>query len=163
MNQSANDAGLAWQVGVWDKMSEIYQREIDARFTPVIERLLAYAKLQPDESVLDLGTGTGSVAFAAAAQVGTAGRITAVDISHEMLAKAKARAADRSIDNIRFEEGRGEAPGEAAMILVSRSTSTPFWRSFLTAYVARSSLVSGMMRALECTSITRMSSGRMVG
>ncbi len=57
------DLGLPWQVGIWDRMSDIYQREIDARFAPVVERLLAHAKLQPGESVLDLGTGTGSVAF----------------------------------------------------------------------------------------------------
>ena len=83
------DLGLPWQVGIWDRMSDIYRREIDARFAPVVERLLAHAKLQPGESVLDLGTGTGSVAFVAAPQVGPTGTITAVDISREMLAKAK--------------------------------------------------------------------------
>lgn len=38
-------------MGVWDKMSEIYQREIDASFTPVIDQVLKRANLQPGESV----------------------------------------------------------------------------------------------------------------
>lgn len=109
MVDERSDLGFAWQVRIWDKMADLYQREIDARFGPVIEQLLAHADLQPKEIVLDLGTGTGSVAFAAAAQVGPAGRVTAVDISREMLAKAQAGAAERSLGNIEFEEGRGEA------------------------------------------------------
>ena len=56
-----SEAGFAWQVGVWDRMAEIYQQEIDSRFAPVIQKLLDRAMLQPGESVLDLGTGTGSV------------------------------------------------------------------------------------------------------
>ncbi len=50
--------GITWQVGVWDRMAEVYQQEIDIRFGPVIERLLVRANLQPGETVLDLGTGT---------------------------------------------------------------------------------------------------------
>lgn len=103
------DDGFAWQVGVWDKMADIYQREIDSRFGPVIEQVLARADLQPGETVLDLGTGTGSVAFAAAARVGDAGRVTGVDISPEMLTKARAGAGTRNLANIQFEEGRAEA------------------------------------------------------
>jgi len=41
--------GLAWQVGVWDRMSEVYRREIDQRLEPVVEHVLARAELQPGE------------------------------------------------------------------------------------------------------------------
>ena len=118
-------AALEWQVGVWDKMSEIYQREIDARFAPVIERLLAHADLKPGDSLVDLGTGTGSVAFAAAARAGDTGRITAVDISPEMLAKARALAAGLSLQSIQFEEGRAEAipVGDSSQDVVLASLS----------------------------------------
>lgn len=108
-NANTPPEGLAWQVGVWDKMADIYQQEIDARFGPVIDHVLAYADLQPGESVLDLGTGTGSIALAAAPLVGASGRVTAVDISPKMLAKARARAEASSVSNIDFVEGRGES------------------------------------------------------
>ena len=82
------DAGFAWQVGIWDAIAADYERQIDIRFGPVIEHVLTRADSQPGQQVLDLGTGTGSVALAAAEQVGFAGRVTAVDISTEMLARA---------------------------------------------------------------------------
>ncbi len=71
-------------------MAGIYQQEIDTRFGPVIERLLRRAHLKSAETVLDLGTGTGSVAIAAATKLGPDGRIIAVDISPELLDKARA-------------------------------------------------------------------------
>jgi SAM-dependent methyltransferase len=103
------DEGLAWQVGVWDRMASIYQQEIDTRFGPVIEYLLGRANLQSGETILDLGTGTGSVAIAAATRVGPDGRIIAVDISPEMLEKARTRIGSHSIPNVDFAEGRAEA------------------------------------------------------
>ena len=32
-------AGLAWQTGVWNRISTVYLREIDRRFAPVVEAL----------------------------------------------------------------------------------------------------------------------------
>ncbi len=103
------DEGFAWQVGVWDQMAGIYQQEIDTRFGPVVEHLLSRANLQSGETVLDLGTGTGSVAIAAATKLGPDGRIIAVDISPEMLDKARARVQVLSLANVEFAEGRAEA------------------------------------------------------
>jgi hypothetical protein len=34
------EAGFAWQVGIWDRMAEIFQREIDRRFAPIIQELV---------------------------------------------------------------------------------------------------------------------------
>src|SRR3954470_7059772 len=59
----AQDEGLKWQVGVWDRISGTYLREVDARFAPVIDGVIRRAELKPGERVLDLGTGTGSVAI----------------------------------------------------------------------------------------------------
>ena len=109
MNGDNPQEGIEWQIGVWDKMASVYQQEIDSRFGPVIDQVLNRAGLQTGETVLDLGTGTGSVALAAAAQVGASGRITAVDISPAMLARAQARADAIGVSNTDFAEGRGEA------------------------------------------------------
>jgi len=59
---SDREEGLAWQVGVWDRISQIYWSEIERRFEPVVDAVLARADLQAGERVLDVGTGTGAVA-----------------------------------------------------------------------------------------------------
>ena len=101
--------GLAWQVGIWDRMSDGYRRELDKRFAPIIERVITYAGLQEGQQVLDLGTGTGSAALLAAPFVAPGGHVTGIDISPEMLALAGRRAAALDFDNVSFREGRAEA------------------------------------------------------
>ena len=105
---SDDGAGLAWQTGVWDRISQLYRDEIDPRFAPVIGGVIGRASLRPGERVLDLGTGTGAGAAQAERVVGPAGRVVAVDISSEMLAVADQRAQR---DGLRYElrEGRAEA------------------------------------------------------
>jgi ubiquinone/menaquinone biosynthesis C-methylase UbiE len=78
-SMAADREGLAWQAGVWDRMSQIYVREVDKRFEPVVEELIARAALAPGQHVLDLGTGTGSVAIRAASLVGPGGQVSGVD------------------------------------------------------------------------------------
>ena len=80
----AQDEGLKWQVGVWDRISVTYLREVDARFAPVIDGVIRRAELKPGERVLDLGTGTGSIAIKAASSIGPNGVVTAIDISAEL-------------------------------------------------------------------------------
>ena len=58
---------------------------------------LGLARLLPDERVLDLGSGSGMDAFAAAAQVGPHGSITGIDITPEQLAKARRLASDAHV------------------------------------------------------------------
>jgi SAM-dependent methyltransferase len=100
---------LAWQTGVWDRMSDTYRREIDARFAPVVEGVVARAGLGPAQRVLDLGTGTGAVAERAAALVRPGGAVLGVDISPAMLAQARRRIADAGLDEVDLREGRAEA------------------------------------------------------
>jgi len=106
---AADREGLAWQIGVWDRISQIYLREIDKRFEPVVEQLFARAALAPGQDVLDLGTGTGSVAIRAASLVGPSGQVSGVDLSPEMLALAQQRGAALGLTNCSFQDGRGEA------------------------------------------------------
>ena len=55
---------------------------------------LDLATLRPGETVLDLGSGSGTDVFCAAVQVGKSGRVVGVDITDEQLAKA-ARLRER--------------------------------------------------------------------
>ncbi len=103
------DKGLEWQVGVWDQMSELYEREVDQRFVPVAQAMLDRAALKPGERVLDLGTGTGSLALRAATAVGPGGGVRGVDISSDMLRIAGRRATELGLDHVEFREGRAEA------------------------------------------------------
>lgn len=53
------------------------------------EKLLAPARLQPGESVLDVGCGTGSLAIAAKRRVGLGGSVYGIDPGTEMIARAE--------------------------------------------------------------------------
>ena len=66
---------LTWQIGVWDQISQLYVREIDRRFSSVVEAVINRASLRFGERVLDLGTGTGAVACRAAVAVGAMVRL----------------------------------------------------------------------------------------
>ena len=61
----------------------------------LIERL----PLEPDDTVADIGAGTGYFTFPVAARV-PGGRVLAVDIQSEMLAIIEQRMAERGIDNV---------------------------------------------------------------
>ena len=73
---------------------------------------LAIASLQPGEVVLDLGSGGGFDAFLAAPRVGAAGRVIGVDMTPEMLAKARRNAAEfakrTGLANVEFRLGEIE-------------------------------------------------------
>jgi len=70
---------------------------------------LAHAALRPGETVLDLGSGAGFDAFLAARAVGDSGRVIGVDMTPEMLARARRNATAAGVRNVEFREGRIEA------------------------------------------------------
>lgn len=65
-------------------------------------------RLQPGERVVDVGAGAGFDTFVAASQVGPAGTVVGVDMTPEMLEKARATAAALGYDNVEFREGLAE-------------------------------------------------------
>lgn len=103
------EAALTWQVGVWDRISQLYWDEIDCRFAPVVDGVIARAALEPGQRVLDLGTGTGSVAAKAATAVGPEGSVLAIDVSPEMLALARRRIEQAGAGAFEIAEGKAEA------------------------------------------------------
>ncbi|MDA8232609.1 MAG: arsenite methyltransferase [Magnetospirillum sp.] len=68
----------------------------------------ALAALRPGEVVVDLGSGAGFDCFLAARQVGPAGRVIGVDMTHEMLAKARENARRVGAANVEFRLGEIE-------------------------------------------------------
>ncbi len=66
---------------------------------------LAAALLAPGMTVLDLGSGAGFDCFLAADQVGPRGRVIGVDMTPEMIARARAAAAGAGRANVEFRLG----------------------------------------------------------
>lgn len=68
----------------------------------------AIAALKTGEVVLDLGSGAGFDSFLAARQVGESGHVIGVDMTPEMLTKARANAANNGYHNVEFRLGEIE-------------------------------------------------------
>jgi SAM-dependent methyltransferase len=68
----------------------------------------AIAALQPGERVLDLGAGGGFDCFLAARQVGPTGRVIGVDMTPDMVTRARANAARLEAKNVEFRLGEIE-------------------------------------------------------
>jgi ubiquinone/menaquinone biosynthesis C-methylase UbiE len=79
------------------------------------------ASLQPGQTVLDLGSGGGIDCFLAARRVGASGRVIGVDMTPQMLEKARANQARLGATNVEFRLGEIEnlpvADGEVDIII----------------------------------------------
>ncbi len=69
---------------------------------------ITLAALQPGDTVLDLGSGGGIDCFMAAKKVGATGRVIGVDMTPEMLEKARANKATLGAENVEFRLGEIE-------------------------------------------------------
>jgi len=70
---------------------------------------IGFLELQPGERVVDLGSGAGIDAFIAAKRVGPDGRVIGVDMTPEMLSRARRNAVRGGFENVEFREGRLES------------------------------------------------------
>lgn len=86
------------------------------------ERMLRLARLQPDESVLDIGCGTGTLAILAKRQVGARGIVYGVDASPEMIARAREKARSANVELILKEGAAQNLPFADAEVDVVLST-----------------------------------------
>ncbi|MCX6071302.1 MAG: arsenite methyltransferase [Chloroflexi bacterium] len=68
----------------------------------------AIAALRPGETVLDLGSGGGLDCFLAANQVGASGKVIGVDMTPQMVARARENALKGHFDNVEFRLGEIE-------------------------------------------------------
>ena len=70
---------------------------------------LAIASLRAGQVVLDLGSGAGFDCFLAVRAVGSSGKVIGVDMTHEMLSKARENAQKNGVTNVEFRLGEIEA------------------------------------------------------
>jgi SAM-dependent methyltransferase len=69
------------------------------------------AQLRPGETVVDLGSGSGTDAFVAALKVGAPGRVIGIDMTDEQLAKAERLRAAGGFAQVSYRKGYIEATG----------------------------------------------------
>jgi arsenite methyltransferase len=101
--------GRAWALDLG------YPRDLVARLPEAaaesfagVANPFALGGLEAGEEVLDVGSGAGTDSLVAAQMIGPGGRVTGVDMTPEMLAKARAAAAEMGASNVEFLEGEAE-------------------------------------------------------
>ena len=83
---------------------------------------IGLADLKPGETVLDLGSGAGFDAFLAARHVGEAGKVIGVDMTAEMVQKARGNAGKLDVSNVDFRLGKIEelpVPDSSVDVVIS--------------------------------------------
>ena len=80
------------------------------------------ASLEPGQTVLDLGSGGGIDCFLAGKRVGETGRVIGIDMTSEMIEKARANKDNLGADNVEFRLGEIEhlpVANETADVVIS--------------------------------------------
>jgi ubiquinone/menaquinone biosynthesis C-methylase UbiE len=115
------DDEIEWRPGYTDAELSAAPREA-ATFSLGCGNPTAIASLQPGEAVLDIGSGGGLDSFLSAQRVGPTGHVIGVDMTPQMLERARATAARNGFANVAFRQGHAEAlPVEDAAVDVVMS------------------------------------------
>jgi ubiquinone/menaquinone biosynthesis C-methylase UbiE len=93
----------------FDQVAEGYDRPSLRAFRTGAERLLELASLRNGQVVLDVASGTGHAAIAAARVVSPQGRVVAVDASAEMCTRARQKLVQLGLTNVEVRQGDGAA------------------------------------------------------
>ncbi|WP_141580839.1 class I SAM-dependent methyltransferase [Actinomadura sp. WMMA1423] len=102
VNVQQAEAWNGWEGSAWADDAPRY----DAMMGGFNQPLLDLAAIGGDESVLDIGCGTGQLTLLAARR---AAQAVGVDISEPMVTRARADAAGQGIANARFDQADAEA------------------------------------------------------
>jgi ubiquinone/menaquinone biosynthesis C-methylase UbiE len=107
----------------YDAVTDDFDR-FTARFSaPVAGRLVSLAELRGSEEILDVGTGTGIVAFHAAKALTTRGKVTAIDLSDGMLSAARMKAHREALTDrmefLRMDAEKLELPARSIDVALS--------------------------------------------
>ena len=100
--------GRAWaeDLGYPEELANVPDRAAES-FAGVANPF-SLGRLESGERVLDLGCGAGTDSLVAAQMVGDQGRVAGIDMTPEMLAKARAAAAELAATNVEFVETEAE-------------------------------------------------------
>ena len=100
--------GRAWaeDLGYPEELANVPERAVES-FAGVANPF-SLGRLEPRERVLDLGSGAGTDSLVASQMVGDEGRVTGVDMTPEMLTRARAAAGDMRVTNVAFVEAEAE-------------------------------------------------------
>lgn len=90
----------------YDAGAEAYDRNFGHVSREFVPRLLAAARVEPGQRVLDIATGTGIAAEIAAEAVGPSGHVVAADISRPMLDRARERLGRLANTSVSHEDGQ---------------------------------------------------------
>lgn len=93
---------------LYSGIAETYQQYASKAFGAFLDPLTAMAAIEKGQRILDLGTGTGQAAMAAARIVGDKGRVIGLDIAPGLIIKAKEQAEQKCVSNVEFLEGDAE-------------------------------------------------------
>jgi ubiquinone/menaquinone biosynthesis C-methylase UbiE len=129
---SMNDPNAGTVATQHQAIREEYRRQAPrwgkAQITEYLRWVVEQLPLSPELHVADIAAGTGLFSRAIAPLVS---RVTAVDITPEMLEQGRARAAESGLANIEFREGAAEAlpfPDDAFDAVVTRYSLHHFLR-----------------------------------
>lgn len=70
---------------------------------------LAFAEVEPGQTVVDIGSGAGIDCFIAAERVGPSGKVIGVDMTPAMLERARVNAKKAGLSNVEFRQGDADA------------------------------------------------------
>ena len=101
--------GRAWaeDLGYPDELANVPESAVES-FAGVANPW-SLGRLEPGERVLDLGCGAGTDSLVAAQMVGSDGSVTGIDMTPEMLAKARLSGETMGAANVEFVQGEAEA------------------------------------------------------
>ena len=95
----------------------------DAVLAPFADALLTAARIQPGESILDVGCGCGATTIAAGTHTGPGGGAHGIDLSEAMLTVARQRAHDTGLTTVTFTAADAQThafEGAAYDVVISR-------------------------------------------
>ena len=75
---------------------------VEAGANPLSQRMIELAQIDPDATLLDIGTGIGEPALSVTSLTGFNGRVIAMDLDPQMIELARRRAQQQSVSNIEF-------------------------------------------------------------
>ena len=86
----------------FDLIAEGYDNPSQRFFPFAADYMMSLARPKPGERVLDIATGTGMAAIAAAQAITAGGRVQAIDLAENMLAKAQRNVSKHALSNVDF-------------------------------------------------------------